>query len=200
MQEKTTEAGSWFYAMKTVIAVAAVAGCCAVLAGCNKSPAQSAPQPKPATQKVDNSPAGQLRAIGDRAVAAVIAKDPKALGEYDHNPEDQMSLSDNKSELYCYLFDSSCIPGGNRRAIYDLFSSVPRLGIDASVANLQGKNYGLLMFYDKSQVSEAELYLPEFQCSDRALKGTVLWRFVETAGKWDTTTLFEYKTERPCKK
>lgn len=170
------------------------------MAGCNKATVQAAPQPKAAPAKIDNSPAGQLRAIGDQAVAAIISKDTKALFEYDHNPEDQMSLSDNKSELYCYLFDSSCIPGGNRKAIYDLFSTVPKLGIDASVASLQGKNYGLLMFYDKSQISQAELYTPEFQCSDRALKGTVSWRFVETAGKWDTTTLFEYKTDRPCKK
>jgi hypothetical protein len=177
----------------------AIAFCCTFPAGCKKASADAAIAAKPQA-KPDNSPAGKLRAIGEQVVAAVMARDTHALLQFDSNPEDQLSLSDNKSELYCYLFDSACISGENKRAIYDLFATVPKLGIDASSTTLQGKNYGLLMFYDKSQISDTELYTPGFLCTEKGMKNTASWRFVEADGKWSTSTLFEYKTERPCKK
>jgi hypothetical protein len=56
------------------------------------------------------------------------------------------------------------------------------------------------MFYDKSQISDTELYTPGFLCTEKGMKNTASWRFVQADGKWNTSTLFEYKTERPCKK
>jgi hypothetical protein len=75
------------------IALATIACCCTAISGCKTAPAQAAPIAKPAP-RIDNSPAGQLRAIGDRVVASVLGKDTSALLEYDHNSEDQLSLSD----------------------------------------------------------------------------------------------------------
>jgi hypothetical protein len=141
----------------------------------------------------------ELRGIGDRVAMAVLAKDVKTLLEYDHDPEDEAQLQNQSGDLYCYLFGSGCITEAKRRAVYELFSASPKLGIDATVARVQGKDYGLLMFYDKTQISGEELYSPEFLCTEKALKGTASWRFVLADGKWSTSTLFEYKTERPCK-
>ncbi|HET7872090.1 MAG TPA: hypothetical protein VFL42_06225, partial [Terriglobales bacterium] len=141
----------------------------------------------------------ELRAIGDRVIVAMMAKDISTLLEYDSDPEDQASLKSKSGELYCYLFDSTCISGARRQAVNELFAAAPHLGIDATVANVQGRNYGLLMFYDKSQISQSELYSPDLLCSDKGLRSTATWRFILANGKWTTSTLFEYKTERGCK-
>ena len=52
------------------------------------------------------------------------------------------------------------------------------------------------MFYDKSQISSTELYSPDFLCSEKALRQTASWHFIMTDGKWSTTTLFDYKTDK----
>lgn len=162
--------------------------------GCKKASEPAAP-----VAKVEEPAARELRAIGERVAPAVMARDINTLLEYDHDPEDEASLKNKSGDLYCYLFDSSCFPGAKRRAVYELFSTASRLGIEASVANVGGKSYGLLMFYDKSQISDAELYSPDFLCSDKALKGTASWHFILANGKWTTSTLFDYKTETSCK-
>jgi hypothetical protein len=163
--------------------------------GCKKASEPAAP----AAKVVEDTANRDLRAIGERVTTAVVAKDINTLLEYDHDPEDEASLKNKSSDLYCYLFDSSCIPEAKRRSVYEIFSTARQLGIDPSVATLQGKSYGLLMFYDKSQISDKELYSPDFLCSDKALKATASWHFVLANGKWSTSTLFDYKTERSCK-
>jgi hypothetical protein len=83
--------------------------------------------------------------------------------------------------------------------VYEILTTSPQLAIDASIANVNGKQYGLLMFYDKSQISSQELYSPDFACSDKALKHSASWHFIRVDGKWTSTTLFDYKMEKPCK-
>jgi hypothetical protein len=168
-----------------------------MMPGCKKASSELA-APVPAV-KVEDPATRALRAVGDRAVTALVAKDINTLLEYDHDPEDEASLKNKSGDLYCYLFDSSCIPGAKTRAIYEIFSTSRPLGIQASVANVGGKQYGLLMFYDKSQISDKDLYSTEFLCSDKGLKGTASWHFILADGKWTTSTLFDYKVERPCK-
>jgi hypothetical protein len=172
-----------------------LACCCSMMLGCKKASEPAAPVVK----VVEDTTNRELHAIGDRVTAAVVAKDINTLLEYDHDPEDEASLKNKSGDLYCYLFDSSCIPGAKRRSVYEIFSTAHPLRIDPSIATLQGKSYGLLMFYDKSQISDKELYSPDFLCSDKALKGTASWHFILANGKWSTSTLFDYKTERPCK-
>lgn len=182
---------------RLVLAAALVGYCCISMPGCKKASATAAAA-APAANAEDPA-TRELRAIGDRATRAIIAKDTNALLEYDHDPEDKASLESKGGDLYCYLFDSSCIPGGKTRAVYDLFSTAPKLGIDASVATVDGRQYGLLMFYDKSQISSTGLYSPDFLCSEKAFKSSASWHFILTDGKWQTTTLFDYKTDKPCK-
>lgn len=172
---------------------------CGWLVGCRKGTASPTPQGQAVASRPQDPATRDLLAIGDRATTAIVARDASALLDYDHDPEDTASLRSKNGELYCYLFDSSCIQGNNGRAIYDLFATASQLGIDASVTKVDGRNYGLLMFYDKSQISSAELYSPDFLCSEKALKESASWHFIMTDGKWTTTTLFDYKTDKPCK-
>jgi hypothetical protein len=167
--------------------------------GCRKGTGSAASPTPPVAGKAQDPATRDLLAIGDRVTTAIVARDTNTLLDYDHDPEDVASLQSRSGELYCYLFDSSCIQDGKGRAIYDLFSTARRLGIDASVTKVGDKNYGLLMFYDKSQISGTELYSPDFLCSEKALKQTASWHFIMTDGKWSTTTLFDYKTDKPCK-
>lgn len=175
---------------------ALMACCCGMLLGCRKT---SEPVAAAGGTRVEDPATRELQAIGDRVTTAVVAKDVNTLLEYDHDPDDEAALKNKSGDLYCYLFDSSCIPGAKTRAVFDTLSTARQLGIDASVANVDGRQYGLLMFYDKSQISDKELYSPDFLCSDKALKGTASWHFIRASGKWSTSTLFDYKTDRPCK-
>ena len=175
---------------------AVIACCCSILMlGCKKSSQSAAPAATP-----EDPETRALHDIGDKAATALVAKDTNTLLQYDHDPDDVASLNSKSGDLYCYLFDSTCIPGGKGRAIYDIIATAHELGIDPSVADVQGRHYGLLMFYDKTKISSTELYSPDFLCSDKARQQTASWHFILENGKWTTTTLFDYKTERPCKK
>jgi hypothetical protein len=166
-----------------------------MVAGCSKTSAPAASS----AMKVEDPEVRELRSIGDKATTAVVAKNVNALLEFEHNPEDEASLRNKSGDLYCYLFDSTCIQGPKQRAVYELFSTSRPLMIEASIASLGSKKYGLLMFYDKSQVSYNDLYSQDFLCSDKARQGTASWHFVKIDGKWTTTTLFDYKVEKTCK-
>lgn len=168
---------------------------CGLMSGCRKT---SAPDAAATAARIEDPATHQLRLIGDRVAVAMVSRDVKTLLEYDQYPEDAASLKAGGGDLYCYLFDSSCISGGRPQSVYDLFSNSPKLGIDASVVNVAGKDYGMLMFYDKSQISGQELYSPDFLCSAKAQTKTATWHFILTDGKWSTTTLFDYKTDKPC--
>ena len=168
---------------------------CYVAPGCRKA-SGSASTP---AAKVEDPATRELRAIGDRATTAVVARNINALLEYDHDAKDQAALQSKSGDLYCYLFDSNCIPGAQTRAVYDVLTTSPQLAVDASVATVEGKQYGLLMFYDKSQISSQELYSPDFGCSDKAAKHSASWHFMRVNGQWTSTTLFDYKMDKPCK-
>ena len=198
MSPKRVFLGRAFGRGSIVFSAILIAGCCS-FAGCKQGLASAAQKNQPLAAKPQDPAARDLLAIGDRATTAIVARDTNTLLDYDHDPDDAASLGSKSGDLYCYLFGSNCIQGSKGRAIYDLFSTARKLGIDASVTNVDGKNYGLLMFYDKSQISGTELYSPDFLCSEKALRETASWHFIMKDGKWTTTTLFDYKTDKPCK-
>lgn len=194
MRREQTRSSLWFARKHAAISITAIVCLCGMMFGCKKGSATTA-----STGKVEDPDTRDLRAIGDRVTAAVVGKDINTLLEYDRDPEDQASLQNKSGDLYCYLFDSSCIPEAKTRAVYDILAMTPQLAVDASTANVGGKQYGLLMFYDKSKISISELYSPDFRCSDKALKQTASWHFVKIDGKWTSSTLFDYKMDRSCK-
>ena len=178
----------------TALTLAAILCLCGIMFGCRNRSAATA-----STAKAEDPATHDLRAIGDKVTAAVIGKDINTLLQYDHDPEDQASLRNKSGELYCYLFDSICIPHAKTRAVYDVLTATPQLAVDASTTRVNGNLYGLLMFYDKSKISSTQLYSPDFLCSDQAIKQTASWHFVQVNGKWTSSTLFDYKMDRSCK-
>src|SRR5579859_4417734 len=98
----------------------------------------------------------QLRAlheIGKVVARAVLDKDTATLLRYDRadlRAEDESSLKNTKSDLYCFLFDSSCI-SGKGRSVLDKLSSSRQLAIkvvDGGKSKIDGRRYATLLFYD----------------------------------------------------
>ncbi len=186
--------------------------CGASMSGCKEkssvtNPTRDASKPTPSPQsKVTNdtdSATQDLRAVGTRVAAAIQAKDVSTLLLYesrDHRTEDEASLKDAKSSLYCYIFDSACIPDSKTRSVSEILSTARQLEIDVSVMRSpsNGQMFGLLLFYDKSRVTEAQLLSEDYRCSPQAFKEVASWHFVMSNGKWSATTILDYKTEGIC--
>jgi hypothetical protein len=183
-----------------------------LLAGCRKAKAPEAQAanaapvaatasatPPPAPAKPEDPATRQLHEIGDKVAAAILAKDVDTLIVYDQNPDDQEALKARSGELYCYLFDTTCMTGKGR-SVYDILTEAHQLRVDPLVTDvaLVGKRYGQLVFYDKRIIKEDQLYSQDFLCSDRGLKQTASWHFIFTDGKWSTSTAFDFKVDRGC--
>src|SRR2546428_5657161 len=88
-------------------------------------------------QKKSDIARRNLHLIGEKVARAVLDKDIPSLLSYDRadfRSEDEASLKNTKSDLYCFLFDSSCIEGGKWRSVYDKLSHSRQLGIKVTLA------------------------------------------------------------------
>lgn len=202
METEKNTGNNWRFNRGRRMFLTAVIGCvCCMVWGCRKEKT-----PEPATSgspvSADDAATRELRAIGDKVLIAVTARDVDTLLQYDHVPEDEASLKNKSGDLYCYVFDSSCLPNAKSRSVYEIFVTAHQLAVEASVAQVpvKGKRYGLLMFYDKAKISAKELYSQDYLCSETALRETAAWHFVLSDGKWSTSTLFDFKTDRLCNK
>jgi len=195
----------WFFGPDRAELSTVVMICCLFLTACNKqktaTPAPAAAATSTPEAIVEDAPTRELRQIGDKAMIALLAKDVDTLTTYDTNAEDQASLKNKTGDPYCYLFDASCAADSAAPSVYDKLAGVRKLSIDATVTEtpLAGKRYGLLVFYDKSKISETQLYSPDLICSEKTLKETASWHFILEKGKWTTSTVFDYKVPRDCK-
>lgn len=142
-----------------------------------------------------------LDRIGLDVSKAVLSKNiPKLLiySRPDLRISDEAEFKDNKSDLYCYIFRSSCLTG--RRSVYDKLSSATRLGI--KVRDLgkssDGRRYGLLLFYDRASISDRLLLSNDFLCQASA-KRIASWTFVLVNDHWQTANpLFDSETDTLC--
>jgi hypothetical protein len=162
-----------------------------------------------AKKKSNSAAATQVRRnleqLGEKIAKAVLDKDIPTLLSYDRadmRSEDEAHLKNPKSDLYCYLFDSSCITWGNGdwRSVYDKLSQARELGIKASVSRspYDHQLYGGLLFYDRSSVSEKDLRSRKFLCEEQATQ-LASWNFRLEAGKWKAVTpLFDDETDGLC--
>ena len=149
----------------------------------------------------------ELQQIGEKIAKAVLDKDLPTLLSYDRSDlraSDELALKNPKSDLYCFLFDSSCITWGDGewRSVYDKLSQAGQLGIQVQTAKLASDRqlYGSLLFYDRSSVSEEDLRSQDFLCKESPTK-LASWRFRREAGKWKAVTpLFDSETEGLCPK
>ena len=153
------------------------------------------------TQKGDKA-LRELRSIGKRVADAVLARDIERILRYDRPDmvaSDRMFLKDTKSDLYCALFDTSCITWG-KRSVYDILRSAERLAI--RVRDLgKGKDrirYGLVLFFDAATIDEQRLASAEFLCQ-KSGKEIVSWTFKRVSGKWESAhPPFDAETDTLC--
>jgi hypothetical protein len=193
----------FFFSDRSVVSFVAMI-CCVFLIACNKQkPAESAPSAAESSPQaiVEDAATRDLRKIGDKAMIALLARDVDTLIAFDSNPDDEASLKNKTGDPYCYLFDATCASNPNARSIYDKLAGARKLAIDASVSEtpLNGKRYGLLLFYDKSKISDTQIYSQEFICSEKGLRETASWHFILEKEKWTTSTVFDYKVPSDCK-
>jgi len=144
-----------------------------------------------------------LHLIGEKVARAVLDKDIPSLLSYDRadfRSEDEASLKHTKSDLYCFLFDSSCIEGGKWRSVYDKLSHSRQLGIKVTLAKSRydGHLYGILLFYDRASISDKDLGSPDFLCKESPTR-IASWKFKLEDGKWrPVTPMFDNEAEGLC--
>jgi hypothetical protein len=144
----------------------------------------------------------ELNLIGEKIAKAVLDKDIRTLLTYDREDlrsEDE-ALKDAKSNLYCSLFDSSCIQGSKWHSVYDKLSQARQLGIKAIVgkSRYDGHLYGTLLFYDRASITDKDLGSPDFLCKEQSTR-LASWKFKREDGKWGPVTpMFDTETDGLC--
>lgn len=145
-----------------------------------------------------------LRLIGTKVAKAVLDRDISTLLQYDRpdlRADDEIWLKDKKSDLYCFVFDTSCIPGKKGRSVYDKLSSARQLGIKViggGKSAQDGHLYGLLLFYDRASISDQLLRSRAFLCK-ASLDRIASWTFKRVDGTWEPVTpLFDNETDTLC--
>jgi len=144
-----------------------------------------------------------LHRIGNAVARAILDKDMTTLLRYDRadlRADDESSLKNPKSDLYCFLFDSSCI-SGKGRSVFDKLANSHQLGIkvvDGGKSKIDGVRYATVLFYDKSAISEASLRSRAFLCKEGPNR-IASWTFKLLDGNWTPVTpLFGNETDTLC--
>jgi hypothetical protein len=167
------------------------------------SPAPLAAQSQNKSRTIDKAQVSRdLHQIGERLAKAVLDKDIHSLLGYDRadlRAQDELQLKNTKSELYCYVFDASCITWGDGtwRSIYDKLSSARQLGIQVNMTQspYDHQMYGTLIFYEQSSVSAKDLKSSDFLCKEYPRR-IASWNFRLEDGKWRSVgSLFDSGTE-----
>jgi hypothetical protein len=145
----------------------------------------------------------QLYLLGQKISKAVLDKDIATLLSYDRadlRAGDEIALRGNKSSLYCFILDSSCIKTAEWRSVYEKLSKAHELTTRATVNKsvYNGQLYGSLLFYDRSSISAKDLQSRKFLCA-ASPQGLVSWTFRFEDGKWKSVTpLFGEGTDGLC--
>jgi hypothetical protein len=172
--------------------------------------ADSAPRYRDSAEQKSRStgnskPARDLHEIGVILAKAVLDKNIETLLAYDREDlraPNAESLKNNKSDLYCYIFDSDCITWGDGswRSVYEKLSQAQKLEITVKLTSspYDRQTYGSLFFYDASSVSGKDLRSRDFLCKEGPAK-IASWKFRLEHGKWKAVTpLFDSETRAGC--
>jgi len=151
------------------------------------------------------SGARELHEIGVALSKAVLEKNIETLLAYDREDlraANAESLKNNKSDLYCYIFDSDRITWGDGtwRSVYEKISQAQKLEITVKVSSspYDRQTYGSLFFYDASSVSAKDLRSRDFLCKEGPGR-IASWKFLLERGKWKAVTpLFDSETRAGC--
>jgi hypothetical protein len=140
----------------------------------------------------------QLRAIAKSVAEAVLKKDVRPILVYDRpefRAEDATELTDTKSVLHCYLFDTKC---SNVRSVYDRLTSARRLETDVSrLPSADGKAYAIVLFFDGARMKRSDLRSRTFRCDH--VQDIASWLFVREQGHWVSANHpFDAETDTLC--
>jgi hypothetical protein len=160
--------------------------------------------------KVDPALDG-LHQIGMKIQDAVLKKDIAAVLRYEpanERAEHEVTLRDKASDIYCFLIDShsSCtrIPGGGSwpPSVFEVVAGARQPGIaiiGADKIQHDGIRYGVLLFYDRSAISERSIRSTRFICAPANFHKYASWTFMLVEGKWESVgELFNFETDAPC--
>lgn len=150
-----------------------------------------------------------LRQIGMKIQDVVLRKDIVAVLRYEPakvHAEHEISLKDKTSDIYCFLIDShsSCTQprGGLPASVFEIISGAHQPGvavIDGNTSKLDGIRYAVLMFYDRSAISERSIRSTKFICAPANFHKYASWSFKLVDGKWESVgELFNFETDAPC--
>jgi hypothetical protein len=194
------ESGQMSRRIVVISSASIIAITCALIPGVTAKQAE-----KKSSSGATNQVRRDLQQLGEKIAKAVLDKDIPTLLSYDRadmRSGDEIALKNTKSDLYCFLFDSSCITWGNGdwRSVYDKLSQAGQLGIKVNTRRSPHDHqlYGGLLFYDRSSVSEKDLRSPDFLCKQQATQ-LASWNFRLEGGKWKAVTpLFDDETDGLC--
>jgi hypothetical protein len=141
----------------------------------------------------------QLRSLGQRLVAAVLAHDLEtilAADRPDLRAEDRLALQDQTSDLYCFLFDSSCTTV--KASVHDIFARARRIDVDVQLIQEKGKPVqGWLIFFDPAKVAKSRLRSPSYLCKHGGQIAS--WMFSLTNGEWvSANEIFDTESDILC--
>jgi hypothetical protein len=152
-----------------------------------------------------------LHQIGMKILGAVLKKDAVAVLGYEparERADHEIALKDKSSDLYCFLIDShsSCtrIPGGGSwpPSVFELVAGARQPGIaiiGADKPQPDGIRWGVLLFYDRSTISERSIRSFRFLCGPASFHKYASWSFKLVDGKWESVgELFNFETDAPC--
>lgn len=129
----------------------------------------------------------QLKSIGNELAFAVLNKDTQTVLRYDRPDliKEDKPLFEKKIDLYCYVFDSTCIRW-HAKSVYEQLSNMKQLGIETRRWGKwpDGRYSYLLIFYDKFRHRSTEVVSDKFLCSRG--DAFVTWTFLYTNGSWQS--------------
>jgi hypothetical protein len=141
----------------------------------------------------------QLRALGKTLASAVLSHDVETILAHDRpdlRTEDRTAFKNRKSDLYCFLFDSTCTTA--KASVHSILTSARRLDVDAQMlGNMNGIQYAWLLFFDGATIRRTDLRSQAFLCEH--VGQIASWMFTLDKGQWVSAhSPFDAETDALC--
>ena len=147
----------------------------------------------------------ELYSIGRQIIQAMRNRDIDLILSYDRPDLRKLDKEEfeKKADLYCYLFDTSCIHSPNQprsRSVYDFFRNSKKLNL--KVFDLgrwaDGSHLAVLLFFDGAVLATPKKLSSDFVCANSGVS-LESWTFQTVKGKWESRhPPFDLETDFYC--